>query len=133
MSEAPARQRGAAAVEFALVVSMLLLLMIGIFELGRYFFTLNSAAEATRRGSRLAATSHRYDGAILADMQIILPGLAAENLRVSYLPSACTAGSCSYVQVAISGYSMTPLLWSLASIAVPPCTTTIPVESLGEI
>lgn len=45
-------QRGVAAVEFALVIAILLVLVFGVIEFGRLFFTLNSAQEVTRRAAR---------------------------------------------------------------------------------
>ena len=48
------RQNGAEIIEFALVVLVFLMLLIGIMEFGRWMFTLNAAAEATRWGARLA-------------------------------------------------------------------------------
>ncbi len=48
-------ERGAAAVEFALVVPLLLLLLWGIVDIGRAFYTLNNLASAVREGARSAA------------------------------------------------------------------------------
>jgi Flp pilus assembly protein TadG len=48
-------QKGAAIVEFALVVPLLLLLIWGIVDIGRAFYTLNNLASAVREGARSAA------------------------------------------------------------------------------
>jgi Flp pilus assembly protein TadG len=48
-------ERGAAAVEFALVAPLLLLLVFCIIDLGRAFATLNQLAAAAREGARVAA------------------------------------------------------------------------------
>jgi Flp pilus assembly protein TadG len=48
-------RRGAAAVEFALVVPLVLLLLWGIVDIGRAFYTLNNLASAVREGARTAA------------------------------------------------------------------------------
>lgn len=45
-------QQGVTAVEFALVAAILLVLLFGIIEFGRLFFTLNSVQEITRRAAR---------------------------------------------------------------------------------
>lgn len=45
-------QRGAAAIEFALVAAILLALLFGIIEFGRLFFTINGVQEITRRAAR---------------------------------------------------------------------------------
>lgn len=49
---APHRQRGAAAVEFALILIPFLFLLLGIMEFGRLFFVINTAQEVTRRAAR---------------------------------------------------------------------------------
>jgi Flp pilus assembly protein TadG len=46
---------GAAAVEFALVVSLLFVLLFGIMEFGLAFFELQNLRSATREGARAAA------------------------------------------------------------------------------
>src|SRR3982751_3751709 len=48
-------RKGAAAVEFALVVPLVLLLLWGIVDIGRAFYTLNNLASAVREGARTAA------------------------------------------------------------------------------
>jgi hypothetical protein len=48
----PGRQRGAAAVEFALIAVAFLTLLFGIIEFGRLFFNINSVQEITRRAAR---------------------------------------------------------------------------------
>lgn len=50
------KTRGQAVVEFALVLPILLLLLLGISEFGRAFLTLNSLTQAAREGARIAAT-----------------------------------------------------------------------------
>src|SRR4051794_19598668 len=47
-----ARERGSAAVEFALVVPFLLLILLGIVEYGRVYFMQNSITNAARVGAR---------------------------------------------------------------------------------
>lgn len=48
------RQYGAAAVEFAIVASLLFILLFGILEFGRMFYVLNSVQEVTRHAAREA-------------------------------------------------------------------------------
>ena len=47
-------QRGSTIVEFALIASILIMLLIGIFEFGRVMFYWNTASEAIRLGARTA-------------------------------------------------------------------------------
>ena len=48
-------QRGAAAVEFALVVPILLILVFGLIQYGLYFWALQGGADAARYAARLSA------------------------------------------------------------------------------
>lgn len=48
-------EHGAAIVEFALVLPVLLLVLWGIVDIGRAFYTLNSLTSALREGARTAA------------------------------------------------------------------------------
>jgi len=49
------RQRGLASVEFAIVGLATLIILFTAIEMGRMLFTLNTLAEVTRRGARVAA------------------------------------------------------------------------------
>jgi hypothetical protein len=49
--------RGASAVEFAMVLPLLLLLIFGIIDVGRYMWALNQAEKATQMGVRYAVVS----------------------------------------------------------------------------
>lgn len=51
----PSRDRGAAAVEFALVLPILLLLVLGILEFGRAYHVQTTLSNAARDGVRVMA------------------------------------------------------------------------------
>jgi Flp pilus assembly protein TadG len=57
--------RGAAVVEFALVVPLLLMLVIGIAEFGRAFFVHANMAAAAREGVRVEALANPPAGGAL--------------------------------------------------------------------
>ena len=68
---------GAAAVEFALVASLLFVLLFGIMEFGLAFFELQNLRSATREGARAAAIGGDADeisGALVAGASGSLPG-----------------------------------------------------------
>lgn len=52
------RERGASAVEFALVVPMLFLVLFGIMDFGLQFLNLNSIHNGTREGARQAVVAN---------------------------------------------------------------------------
>jgi Flp pilus assembly protein TadG len=52
------RERGAAAVEMALVLPLLLLIVGGIVDFGRFFYTQNIVVNAAREGARSRALGY---------------------------------------------------------------------------
>ncbi|MDO8773085.1 MAG: pilus assembly protein [Burkholderiaceae bacterium] len=132
------RQRGAAAVEFAFVVILVIFLLFGLIEFGRTLFTWNSAVDVTRRGARTAAIVAVGDSAaVLAEMRLIMPELEADNVTIEYsidgdFPgAACVRGTCRFVRVSVNRV-FRPLVFFLpATIQMPPFSTTYPVEALG--
>ncbi len=129
-------QRGAAAVEFALVCGLLCVLLIGAVELGRMAWVWNAAVEATRHGARLAVVCDIGDPRIAQRMAERLPGLTPQGVRVDYLatgkpPNACGPADCEAVRVAIVGVehrTFVPLLARV--IGLPPMTTTLRREAM---
>jgi Flp pilus assembly protein TadG len=61
MSPSVKRQRGVAAVEFAILVIPLLVILTGITEYGRALYYYNSIAKAARDGARLLSTQTPTD------------------------------------------------------------------------
>ena len=56
------RERGQSLVEFALVIPIVILIMAGLFDLGRVVFINNSLSDGARDGARHAATGVRDVG-----------------------------------------------------------------------
>lgn len=55
MSGRTGNSRGQAVIEFALVLPLILIILLGITEFGRAFWTLNVISQAAREGARLGA------------------------------------------------------------------------------
>jgi Flp pilus assembly protein TadG len=53
--ESERNRRGAVAVEFALVLPLLMMLVFGIIDFGRAYYTLNQVISSVREGARYAA------------------------------------------------------------------------------
>jgi Flp pilus assembly protein TadG len=127
-----ARQRGVAAVEFALIASLLFTLLIGIMEFSRITFYWNAATEATRLGARLAVVCDMNAATIKARMTALFPVLSEETITIEYWPDACLITTCEQVRVSIDapdelttyipGFDMNAVL--------PPFVTTLPRESM---
>ena len=130
MSRSPRlAQRGAAAVEFAIVASLFFVILLGIIEMGRLLWTWNAAAEATRLGARLAVVCDKNDTSIRGQMRGRLPALLDGNITLEYFPSGCTDATCQTVRVSLTGYTHQPIIPFLSlSIPIPSFQTTLPKE-----
>lgn len=143
-----ARQRGLAAVEFAIVASVLFIVLFGVIEFGRALFVANALVEGTRRGARVAAICPVGDPrpaqvAIFANgngVSSIAPNLSTAHVVVSYLDQAGTVlanpmanyASINYVRVRIVGYTQQLLIpFAMPSFLMPQFSATLPIESLG--
>ena len=88
-----AKERGSVLVESAFTVSLLFMLLIGIFWLGRGFNTYATMTRAAREGARLAVTpscamcGNQYpsDGDITAAINTALDASALDSSQVSSL------------------------------------------------
>jgi Flp pilus assembly protein TadG len=98
-------ERGAAAVEFALVVPVLLLLLLGIIEFGRAYNTQISLTHAARETARYMVI---YDNgtnsattwtAASSAGRNAAPSLKGADMTFSAVPANCTAGTTLAVSV----------------------------------
>ncbi|CAE6830216.1 hypothetical protein R69927_07551 [Paraburkholderia domus] len=137
-SARPRRQRGAAAVEFALVAGILCTLLIGVCEMGRVLFYWNTASEAVRLGARTATVCDADATVIKNRITGLLPLLAASNVNVTYTPSGCDSdpttarNTCTLVTVSVTNVSVKTMIpFVPLTLKMPPLTTTLPRESLA--
>jgi TadE-like protein len=81
-------ERGAAAVEFALIATVLVMLLFGILEYGRLFGELEVLESAAREGAR-AASVHcgKAEGCTAADIQSAVM-MAAAGYALDAAPAA---------------------------------------------
>ena len=116
----PSLARGAAVVEFAIVLSLMLLITAGIFEFARAFQYYDALAKATRDGARLmsAAPKATINSVAVSNAQALVvaaanaanlnPLLTTADVVVTCTPAACADGTApTDVEVSISGYSIT--------------------------
>ena len=141
-------QRGMTTVEFAIVGSVLVVVLLGCLEVGRALFVGNSLSDATRRAARLAAVCPLGSAAIAKDGLLVpnadgttssvMHGLSTANFSVAYLDQngAVTTdySSVAMVRVQISGYTYSMLIPYISpTITAPAFTTVVPAESLGYV
>jgi len=134
------RMRGITTVEFAIVASVLMVLLFACIEFGRATYTFAALNEGTRRAARLAAVCPVNDPKITAAVNFMgVAGFANTNVNVDYLDaSGASLGATPalvnvrYVRVSIVGYTI-PLAIPFVSptLTSPSFTVTLPVESLG--
>jgi Flp pilus assembly protein TadG len=124
-------ESGAALVEFAVVAPVLLLLLLGLIDFGRYMYDGILAANAARAGAQYgaqtmitAANSAGMQNAAYADAQN-LPGMTVNNATYFCANSSgttvtCgTAGAIAYVKVTTTG-QFTPIIkYPLLPSSVP--------------
>lgn len=108
--------RGAAAVEFAIVVPLLLLILLALVDFGRLFFVQVSLAGASREGAR-AASVGRSAADVATVVQASSPGVArvsslGASTALTVLQGACTGtpgAQTSAVTVSVPFHWVTPV------------------------
>ena len=126
-----AKQRGAAAVEFAPVAGLFFTLLLGIMEMGRLLFYWNTVTEVTRLGARIAVVCDMNDADIENRMAKLLPQVKG-HVTVSYLPTSCSVNTCQQVTVSVSSGVAIPtyIPFVPTSLQLPAFQTTLPRESM---
>jgi len=96
-------ERGAAAVEFALIVPILVLLVFGIVEFSRVYNVQLSLSNAAREGARTMAIHNDpalTRSTVIASAPSVNPAIAEGNIAIS--PSDCVAGATVTVTISYS-------------------------------
>ncbi len=128
------KQVGAAAIEFGLIAAIFFTILIGVLEMGRVLFYMNSAAEATRFGARIAVVCDINASGIRSNMIKRLNILTNQNINVDYVPAGCSQASCKSITVAITGVNVATFIPfvpdSIRSINLPNFSTSLPRESM---
>lgn len=117
------RHRGSAAVEFALLLIFLLIIVAGIIEFGRIFWYYDALTKATRDSARFLSntrlsTTVAVDSSLITEAKIIVND-AATLAQVPYFSSAYVVVACdtpcdaspSYVNVSVNAYTITIGSW----------------------
>jgi len=92
--DARLRERGAAAVEFALVLVPLLLILFGTIYFALYFNARQGAQAAAREGARVASLRRGSAAEACARAQSALAGVAIENATVSVGSTSAASSGC---------------------------------------
>ncbi|HEY9446893.1 MAG TPA: TadE family protein [Burkholderiales bacterium] len=130
-------QRGATAVEFALVLVIYFAFVLSVVDLSRMLFTWIAASEATRAGARYAVVCDNTGQAsvVLGKMRALLPQI--QTASVAWDPPGCDPSSCIGVRVGITSLNfnfMSPMagLAKLTPIAMPTFATYVSREDMRQ-
>jgi Flp pilus assembly protein TadG len=98
--------RGAAAVEFALLLPMLLLIVFGLIDFGRALNAQITLTQAAREGARLAALG---ESNVVSATQAAATGLSPVTVTVTACPPGAGAGVNAIVRVSYTFSFITPI------------------------
>jgi Flp pilus assembly protein TadG len=138
------REDGSSIIELAIVFPILLLLFVGVAELGRLFFTYTTLAKATKSGARYLSSSRkvtkgssteiddektRVRNLVICGKALlscagetpIVPGLTAANVTIcDNFAVPCNpiipASQTKYFRVEIQNYPYTPGVFNIATM-----------------
>ena len=141
-------QYGLTTVEFAIVATVLFVVLFAVIEFSRALYVVNMLTEATRRGARMAAVCPvgDTDPASVAAFtsggsnSSLISGLSTANVSIQYLDVNGAVltdptgdfDAIRYVRASIVGFSlplMIPFLYP--TLTLDGFATTLPRESLG--
>ncbi|PNH81135.1 TadE family protein [Arthrobacter sp. AFG20] len=108
-------ERGAAAVEFALVAPILLALVAGIVEFSHAYNLQISVAQAAREAAREMAIEDDQDAAALA-ATAGAPGLSTGDFEYAFSPGTCTAGENMTVTITYPAATLTGIFGSTVTV-----------------
>lgn len=107
-SRKTARDRGAAAVEFALVLPVLLFLLFAIIDGGRALNAQITLTSAAREGARLAALG-KPDSTVISSTQSAATGLAGVTVQVTDCAPGAGPTTSATVSVSYDFTFVTPI------------------------
>lgn len=92
-------ERGASMVEFALVLPVFLLLLFGLFDVGRLVYVNNAVSEAAREGARWGSVAGRSNSStgvagIKTQTVAAMPGVTGAVITVSCRRDGAATSTC---------------------------------------
>jgi Flp pilus assembly protein TadG len=134
---APEATRGQSLVEFALALPVLVLVLVGLFDLGRAVYAFNTISNASRESVRVAIVNQtQADVEAEAIKQAVSLGTTPSDVTVSYDDPSGTGtcatpigiGCLASVTVVHSYTAATPVIGQIIGPFQMTSTTEMPVE-----
>jgi Flp pilus assembly protein TadG len=137
----PSGSKGQGLVEFALVFPIIVVLLLGLVDLGRAAYAYSTLSNAARTGSRVAIVDQYrdlnglYKAQNVAAAQAVGINIPADTVAISWLKDDLSA-ACSPLQIGCVaevtvGYTfsaITPIIGALVGPITMTNTTRLPVE-----
>lgn len=132
--------RGQALVEFALILPILLILLLGILDFGRAIAAYNSVSNAARSGARVAIVNQDLTA---IEAAVESEGISLGDIEVDFDPDvndkpACPADDCCpqigcivEVRVTSSYVPATPIFSNIVGTIEVSSATRMPIESVS--
>jgi Flp pilus assembly protein TadG len=134
------RERGSVAVEFALLLPVLLLLVFGIIDFGRAINDQITITQAAREGVRLAALGYSSAAVDTRTESAAAPTLTLTSANITVTPAtspACASGAGAgvdaVVKVTYSFQFITPVGAFAAMFGTASFGTTLSLTASGEM
>ena len=127
------RGRGQGLVEFALVLPILLLIILGVVDFGRAVYGYNTIGNAARGGGRVAIVSQTASSIQTAAInEAIGLGTQPADVTIAYgCASPYAIGCIASVTVHYTFRPVTPIIGQIWPLIDMSSTTQLPIEHVG--
>lgn len=101
-------RQGQTLVEFAIILPLLMLLLFGIIEFGRYLYLKNSVTNAAREGARKAVVTNPWNDSTVKQYLVDNSAISLNVGNIDITPSSPSQGTAVTVTVEIPFTSVVP-------------------------
>lgn len=124
---------GATAVEFALVLPLLLLLLVAILDAGRLYWTLNRAEKATQMGVRFAVATNMVPADLRVRDFAVQHGVASGEPvpHSEFSATTCGAGGCTGWGYDAAAFQRIVARMNAVMVEIEPIHVVIDYENVG--
>ena len=103
-------RRGQTLIEFAMILPILMMLIFGVIEFGRYLYLKNSVTNAAREGARKAVVTNPWSDSTVKQYLVDNSPISLNLGNINITPTSPTPGAAVTVTVKIPFTSVVPSL-----------------------